>query len=1066
MKKTVFSVFILISGMTVFAHVSLAQDTEPMVRVIYFLPNDSQPQKDIDIILGTLIKHTQEFYAVNMENHGFGRKSFQIETDSPGKVIVHHVKGKFAETYYQEHSWVWDEVSEQFDMSKNIYLVAIEISTGLNNEACGLGISNGLEGGMALLPASGICFNRAVAAHELGHTFGLAHDKLRDEKRIPALDIADEMTTSFCAAQWLDVHRHFNMNRTYPKVDQPATIQMLPPLTDPPYAIRLRFEVTDPDGLHQAQVANAAWETIAYKGLKGQSSTVEFVTTQLGITSEVVYEVPFRVIDVQGNITQQTFPIDLAPLLSDKVVLIPDANLAAVIRETIGLAPTDPIRQRDMLKLTELNASHRQITDLTEIEHVINLRNLDLTGNQIQDVSPLSALTNLRVLNLTNNAISDVSPLAGLRDQILLYLSGNPVFGNPGPKIEGPWLWMIAPTGRGGEQAAVSGIDFLAQASGGAVTEQQILTKGATLGEVVGDKVWTPGRLAPIGGDNINEMVNAAGLGQGDIDNHVAYGWIVLDSPRRQETTMYVGSDDAVKVWLNGVLVHSNPVDRDANDYQEFFPVVLKYGTNILFVAVYEHGGGWSGFFGFKNDTVYSLSLTTAIDVSIDESVDVLIYTGNVWWITRLEAMIEAQTTKSLLKSAGIQAEITENENYVKQWMLQTASDDSVNVLILYGLIPTTIYPPGNAMSDGSVAENWIETPDGNTILNHADYFGFWSTGNINLGGQVGAQNGAGTLRNLMDIPSIFIPVDRDNTPMFVTTEGRALTPSLVNFQSDRAFPLDQLQDDWFAEKILASNTGDAKATLADPVVVRDGNRGRIAIVHQTSFEDNPKGEVAAEIIINYLLADAIEPSKLKEDVNGDGVVDVQDLVSVAQQYGQTGTTTADVNGDGVVNIDDLLLITEVLDADAAAAPSLHSAALELLTVADVKLWLSQARQRDLTDPSVRKGILFLEQLLAILTPKETTLLANYPNPFNPETWIPYQLAKDTEVTLTIYAVNGHVVRKLALGHQPAGMYQNRGRAAYWNGKNAFGEPVASGMYFYTLTAGDFAATRKMLIRK
>ena len=97
---------------------------------------------------------------------------------------------------------------------------------------------------------------------------------------------------------------------------------------------------------------------------------------------------------------------------------------------------------------------------------------------------------------------------------------------------------------------------------------------------------------------------------------------------------------------------------------------------------------------------------------------------------------------------------------------------------------------------------------------------------------------------------------------------------------------------------------------------------------------------------------------------------------------------------------------------------------------------------------------------------RENALLANFPNPFNPETWIPYQLAKPTEVAITIYAVNGQIVRTLTLGYQPAGIYQTRSRAAYWDGKNQFGEPVASGVYFYTLTAGDFTATRKMLIRK
>ena len=96
----------------------------------------------------------------------------------------------------------------------------------------------------------------------------------------------------------------------------------------------------------------------------------------------------------------------------------------------------------------------------------------------------------------------------------------------------------------------------------------------------------------------------------------------------------------------------------------------------------------------------------------------------------------------------------------------------------------------------------------------------------------------------------------------------------------------------------------------------------------------------------------------------------------------------------------------------------------------------------------------------------ENTLLANYPNPFNPETWIPYQLSESVDVSVSIYAVDGRLVRRLDLGHQVAGVYRSRSRAAYWDGRNEFGERVASGLYFYTLTAGDFTATRKMLIRK
>ena len=112
------------------------------------------------------------------------------------------------------------------------------------------------------------------------------------------------------------------------------------------------------------------------------------------------------------------------------------------------------------------------------------------------------------------------------------------------------------------------------------------------------------------------------------------------------------------------------------------------------------------------------------------------------------------------------------------------------------------------------------------------------------------------------------------------------------------------------------------------------------------------------------------------------------------------------------------------------------------------------------------QGIANLQRLLAAMPPERTDVFANYPNPFNPETWIPYQLAEPSEVSLHIYDVRGTLVRKLALGHQTAGYYTNRSRAAYWDGRNAMGETVASGLYFYTLTAGDFTATGKMLIRK
>ena len=138
----------------------------------------------------------------------------------------------------------------------------------------------------------------------------------------------------------------------------------------------------------------------------------------------------------------------------------------------------------------------------------------------------------------------------------------------------------------------------------------------------------------------------------------------------------------------------------------------------------------------------------------------------------------------------------------------------------------------------------------------------------------------------------------------------------------------------------------------------------------------------------------------------------------------------------------------------------------QTLTRATVQAWLKQAQQLNLTDTTSQKGVLFLEYLLASLTPIGTVLLPNYPNPFNPETWIPYQLAQPADITISIRAVDGIVIRTLHLGHRPSGIYQDKTRAAYWDGRNDVGESVASGVYFYTLTAGKLKSTRKMLILK
>ena len=106
------------------------------------------------------------------------------------------------------------------------------------------------------------------------------------------------------------------------------------------------------------------------------------------------------------------------------------------------------------------------------------------------------------------------------------------------------------------------------------------------------------------------------------------------------------------------------------------------------------------------------------------------------------------------------------------------------------------------------------------------------------------------------------------------------------------------------------------------------------------------------------------------------------------------------------------------------------------------------------------------KQIVILGAVKRDQLLQNFPNPFNPETWIPFRLANESPVTIYIYNTAGQLVRRLSLGTMPAGDYSSQAQAVYWDGRNQVGEPVSSGLYLYTIHAGDFSATRKMLIRK
>ena len=562
---------------------------------------------------------------------------------------------------------------------------------------------------------------------------------------------------------------------------------------------------------------------------------------------------------------------------------------------------------------------------------------LHLHNNKISDISALAGLTNLTWLDVAKNEISDLSPLDGLRENAKFLASYyNPAFPKGGPKIEGPWLWVFLPDTR------LDDTDLLSEASGGRVTEVDVATQGATVGKSVGDDVWTSHQLPPTGRNNLDDMLGRT------LPDGVMYGTVSLYSSQEQHTTMYLGSDQEVKVWLNGTLIFNRQPIGNGGDYTDFLPATLQQGRNVLLVAAGTRSNQPSNaFVGFESGTDYTVG--TCIGYALSQTP---IHIGDTFTFD-----VRAENVSGL---AG--------------WQFDIAFDHALLEAI-------------------DVSEGGFLKTDGEST--------FFQQGRID--------NTAGKITGLKSARLSDSGVSGSGNVLQIKFKAKSHGETRVALQNFK----------------FGSSTG----------------------------ETIPAGPHEIHI--------TVEQSLPTGDVNRDGDVDILDLILVAQQLGKSvpANSPVDINGDGVVNIFDLTLVAQGIGG--AAAPAARG-----IDSATIEAWIAQARLADDGSIAFRQAIANLEVLLASMIPSETALLPNYPNPFNPETWIPYQLTAPAEVTLTIYDMNGGVVRRLAVGPQAAGLYQSRSRAAYWDGRNQRGESVASGIYFYTLKTSEFTATRKMLIRK
>ncbi len=703
-----------------------------------------------------------------------------------------------------------------------------------------------------------------------------------------------------------------------------------------------------------------------------------------------------------------------------------------------------------------------------------------------------------------------------------------------GPKIEGPWLWVLVP-----DEHFDGTTDLLAKASDGTVTEKQIATEGASAGDKVGDYEWTPLKIFATGGNNITNMSRPLGWNGND---RVIYGFITLDSPREQHTKMFVGSDDSVRVWLNGERVHEKIKRRSASDYKESFAVTLRKGRNTLLVAVDNYSGGWSGFFGFQADAEYTVlpfasigyalssvdihpEDTFTLDIYAEDAANLVKWQFDIAFDSKLLQAIDIRKGYFLAGSNGdtvFQKGTIDNQTGVIRGISEAIHNgmpisgtglllsitftaktvgetqltlnnfqftDDISQSIAASPLHVNISvnpkpPPDLPKLPGPKIEGpwlWVLVPD-ERLDNTTDLLAKVSDGTVTErhiatnGGSQGDKVG-----------------DYEWTPLKISATGgnniTNMTRPLGWNGNDRVIygfialdsPQEQaiemyvgaddalkvwLNGELVRVEITLRSASDYKGEF--PVTLKQGGNNLLVAVGNVG--GSWSGFFGFQSGTQYTLLPHDKEDTLIWDINEDGHVNILDLILIAQDFGKTASpgSRTDVNNDGNINILDLILVAQHFGESAigTAPTTIALEDVKGLDPATVQAWTEQARAEDDGSSAFQEGIANLERLLAALIPKQTALLPNYPNPFNPETWLPYQISEPAEVTLHIYAVNGTKVRTLALGLMPAGIYKSRSRAAYWDGRNDVGEPLASGIYFYTLTASKFTSARKMLIRK
>ena len=777
------------------------------------------------------------------------------------------------------------------------------------------------------------------------------------------------------------------------------------------------------------------------------------------------------------------------------VVRIPDPNLRAAIAEALGKGPNAPITVAAMETLRKFEARHNGINDLTGLQFATNLSKIDLKDNKISDLSPLAGLIHLTQLNFVRNRnISDLSPLKDLKNLESLTFSEtlvsdlSPVAGLINLRSIRAWNHSISDLSPLANLTKLEYLDFC----GGNISDLTPLAGLTGLKELylANEKVSDISPLAGSTGltrlsledNDISDISPLAGLtnlkwldvGQNDISDVSPLAGLTnlkwlgiyineisdispLDKLREKTKVLWYhtptfpeGGPSIEGPWLWVALPYHYPIDSVLSE---------ESGGTITATEVATHGAREGQAIGNSVWTSHRLPLTGRrnIEVMLGRPDEDFMWSNILHGTISIYSPRQQDTTMYVGHDTQFQVWLNGILIYESdRWHDSHGYTDFLPVTLQHGrnVLLVITRPVSNA------------------------FFGFES------GTEYTVSMGVGYTFSKT-------PIHLGDT---FTLDIRAENISdLAGWQFDIAFDLaaleaveviegDFLKTDGGNTFFQGGSIDNAGGKITGLSAIRLSTLGvtGTGTVLQVTFKAKSSGETEltlqnfefASITGEHIPAVpqqiyiTVEEQLATGDVNRDGRVSILDLVLITQQFGQRvpANSPVDLNGDGVVSILDLVLAVREIDNTTALAPPAVEAAG--IPPAMVEAWIAQARREDDGSLVFKQGIEFLENLLASLIPKETALLHNYPNPFNPETWIPYQLADSAEVMLTIYDMNGQIVRRLAVGHQAAGMYRSRSHAAYWDGRNQLGEPVASGLYFYTLTAGDFSATRRMLILK